>query len=142
MIRRTAIFVLTLGLGGCVSLGGGSSEVVLEGTLWRLVRIDEQPIAASPDARVWPQLRITSADAVVRGATGCNTFSGPYRADGTRVGFGPLAVTEAACADAPLADQERRILDILTNADGYRIRGRTLSVMIQGRPRMRFEVWR
>jgi heat shock protein HslJ len=142
MMRRTAVFALALGLSGCVTLGGGSAPVVLEGTLWRLVRIDEQPIVAPPDARVWPQFRITSADAVVRGATGCNTFSGPYRADGTRVGFGPLATTEGACADASLADQERRMLDILASADGYRIQGRTLTVMIQGRPRMRFEVWR
>lgn len=142
MIRRMAVFVLALSLGGCVTLGGGGTPIVLEGTLWRLVRIDEQPITATQDARVWPQIRITSADAVVRGATGCNTFSGPYRADGTRVGFGPLSATEAACGDAALADQERRILDILVNADGYRIEGRTLNIMIQGRPRMRFEVWR
>jgi heat shock protein HslJ len=107
----------------------------LENATWHLRSIDDLRI----DRENAPWLRATSSDGRVQGSTGCNSFNGPYRAGGTTVTFGPLATTRRACADPALGDVERRMLDILQSADGYRVGSGQLQIMIDGRIRMLFE---
>ncbi len=121
--------------------GGGGPPTRLEGTTWRIVQVDGQRVRAPDDRDLAPHLRVISAEGQVHGATGCNRFSGPYMASGTAVGFGPLALTRMACLVPALADQERRIVEILQSADGYRIDGRWLWLMVRGEHRLTAEVW-
>ena len=83
-----------------------------------------------------PWLRVAPVDGVVHGFGGCNSFNGPYRAGGTDITFGPLATTRRACADAGRADLERAVLEVLTAADGYRVRETTLELLQGDRVRM------
>ena len=121
--------------GGPPAPGTGTGEY-LENSVWRLVSIDALRLDPSDDDGPW--LQATSVDGRVQGSTGCNTFTGPYRAGGTEVAFGPLATTRRACADAGLQQIEQRMLDLLQSADGYRVGAGRLEVMVDGRIRMLF----
>ncbi|NNF38505.1 MAG: META domain-containing protein [Gemmatimonadetes bacterium] len=114
----------------------GSSGEYLENAVWRLASIDDIRLDASDENGPW--LRATSVDGRVQGSTGCNSFTGPYRAGGTEVAFGPLATTRRACADPSSAEIERRMLELLQSADGYRVGSGRLEVMVEGRIRMLF----
>ena len=52
-----------------------------------------------------------TADSVA-GSSGCNTYSGSYKLDGTNVTIGPLASTQMAC-DQAVMDQEAAFLTAL-----------------------------
>ena len=140
LTRALTMAALLLPVAGCATTGGGE-PVVLEGTTWRIVQVDGADVQAPADVNLAPHLRVLSAEGPVHGATGCTRCSGPYRADGVRVGFGPLATTRMACVDQALGDQEQRILTVLQAADGYRIDGRWLWLMVGGTHRMTLEVW-
>lgn len=125
---------------GCATTGSGGS-VVLEGTTWRIVEMDGERVRAPENVDLAPHFRILSAEGRVHGATGCNRFSGPYRADGTSVTFGQLAATRMACLDPQLQAQEQRILEILREADAYVIQDEWLWILAGGTHRLTAEVW-
>lgn len=137
---QLVLLVAVLGAGACATTGDGE-PAVLEGTTWRMVQVDGVDVETPRDVNLAPHLRVLSAEGEVHGATGCNRFSGPYRADGRGVAFGALVTTRAACVDPALQAQEGRIMDVLGSVDGYRIDGRWLWLMVQGQPRMTLEVW-
>lgn len=113
--------------------GGGA---YLEQGAWRLRAVDEISVPDEGDATPW--LRVSPAEGRVEGSTGCNAFSGPYRAGGTTVAFGPLEATERGCTDPTDTEIERRMLAILRAADGYRIENDRLEVRVRGSIRMVF----
>jgi heat shock protein HslJ len=132
---------LALPLAACASAGGGE-PAVLEGTTWRIVQVGGRDVEPTEEVDYSPHFRILSAEGRVHGATGCNRFSGPYQADGTHVAFGPIITSRMMCRDPALQDVEGSILEVLEAADGYRIQGRWLWLMVGGEPRMTLEVWR
>ena len=106
---------------------------ILEHTTWHLTSIDTLRVdAGSSDA---PWLRVNPATGRVEGFAGCNTFQGPYRAGGTTVTFGPLATTRRACPGDRGGDLERLMLDLVQQADGYRVAAGRLELMVGGRIR-------
>lgn len=119
-----------------VACGGppapSSSGEFLEGATWHLRSIDALRVTDGADG---PWLRVNSLDGRAEGFAGCNTFSGPYRAGGTTVTFGPLATTRRACPDDRGGELERAMLDLLQAADGYRVGGGRLELMVDGRIR-------
>ena len=74
-----------------------------------------------------PYIMLEPKERRVRGSGGCNTISGSYRADGGALRLGPLVTTKMACPDA--MDAERRFLDALERARGFRVRGETLELL-------------
>jgi heat shock protein HslJ len=71
----------------------------------------------------------------VGGSGGCNTFSGPYEADGARLRIGPLAATEIACTTpAGAAEQERGYFAALASVVRFEQAGPKLTLFdAQGR---------
>ena len=110
---------------------------ILEHTTWHLRSIDTLRVEAG--SSVVPWFRVNPADGRVEGFAGCNTFQGPYRAGGTTVTFGPLATTRRACPGDRGGDIERLMLDLVQQADGYRIDAGQLYLMVAGRIRGLFE---
>jgi heat shock protein HslJ len=49
----------------------------------------------------------------ISGNAGCNTYSGPYKADETKIEIGPIASTLRACADPAVEQQETDYLAAL-----------------------------
>ncbi|MCU0312726.1 MAG: META domain-containing protein [Solirubrobacteraceae bacterium] len=57
-----------------------------------------------------------AAGGTVTGSTGCNTFSGTFEAEGTKIRIDPGAVTERACTDPEARRQEQGYLEALESA--------------------------
>jgi len=111
--------LLLAGLAGCAA-GGGSvtADATLEGRSWEVVELRGMTPPAWEGA---PYLRIDSSEGQVMGDTGCNSFNGPYRADGVRLVMGPLAVTRRACP-GEVGVFEDQMLEAIRATTLYRIR--------------------
>lgn len=131
-----AALVVLAGCGGTPRPGSSGSGDYLEQGVWLLQAVDEVRVADRGGDTPW--FRVSPVDGRVEGSTGCNAFSGAYRAGGTSVTFGPLEATERGCADAGATDVERRMLEIMQAADGYRIESGRLLLLVRGSIRMVF----
>lgn len=82
----------------------------LAGTTWVLIDLDgsEELLGAAPTLEI-------GEDGTVGGSAGCNTYSGPYAAEGMEISIGPLATTKMAC-EGPAGDIERTYLAALDAA--------------------------
>ncbi|MBK8046078.1 MAG: META domain-containing protein [Anaerolineales bacterium] len=70
-----------------------------------------------------------SADGVVSGNSGCNSYSGGFTTDGEgNIQIGPLASTMMACADPGVSEQEAAYLAALGTAATYQIDGDTMQL--------------
>jgi putative lipoprotein len=67
-----------------------------------------------------------SAEGVVSGSSGCNSYSGPYAVDGTAMSIGPLASTLMACASDELNAQEQEYLAALQRVATWEAEGSSL----------------
>ena len=61
------------------------------------------------------------------GSSGCNTYSGGYKLDGSTVTIGPLASTRMAC-DQALMDQETAFLTALQTPGTVEQSGANVSI--------------
>lgn len=77
--------------------------------IWVPLLIDGKPVPE--DAGL--SLRV-AFDGKVSGTTGCNQFSGKADLDAGVISFGPLAVTEMACAEPERMEREAAYLKALT----------------------------
>ncbi|MDP3194883.1 META domain-containing protein [Tabrizicola sp.] len=82
--------------------------------VWVPLVLDGLPIAA--EAGLWLQV---SFDGRVDGGTGCNRFTGIAELDAGVMEFGPLAVTEMACADPAAMRREAAYLGALAEVGGF-----------------------
>ncbi|MGZ4753779.1 MAG: META domain-containing protein [Acidimicrobiia bacterium] len=64
----------------------------------------------------------------VSGDSGCNTFGGPYEANGTTIKLGPLHTTLRACAEAALQTQEQQYQAALEQATTFSVTGERLDL--------------
>jgi heat shock protein HslJ len=71
---------------------------------------------------------IFAEDGTVAGSGGCNTYNGPYKADGASIDIGPLASTMMACADAAVSQQEASYLAALDKAATHAFNGDRLQL--------------
>jgi heat shock protein HslJ len=133
--RRMGAMGLLLALAACGGPPAPSSSMgdFIENTTWHLQSIDA--LRFEGDSNEGPWLRVNPADGRVEGFAGCNTFQGPYRAGGTNVAFGPLATTRRACPDDRGGELERLMLDLIQQADGYRVGEGRMELMVGGRIR-------
>src|SRR5262249_31947494 len=67
----------------------------------------------------------------ISGNTGCNSYSGPYPADGDAIKIGPLTSTKAACPKDDLAKQEQQYLAALELAATFQVSGDRLDLFRQ-----------
>jgi heat shock protein HslJ len=93
--------------GGTAS-GAGDEVTPLAGTSWVLAAVvdedgSDQPAVLAPTLDFGPGGRLS-------GSTGCNSFSGTYRQEGTALRLDPGAMTKRACADETVQGQEDALL--------------------------------
>jgi heat shock protein HslJ len=72
----------------------------------------------------------------VTGSDGCNRIVGGYTSDASNLQFGPLAGTRMACIG--LNGRDDAFNRALAQVTGWRVRGRTLELLGQGAPVLRF----
>ncbi len=110
---------------------GGSHDLPLEGTTWKLARmqgIPDSAIAAEEDAFT---LEFDAADTLVAGRTNCNRFFGRYEVKGDRLHLGDLGMTRMACPDMQYED---RFSEMLSEADRFAIDGSELTLYDDRKP--------
>jgi len=114
------------------------SEASLSNTRWRLVAVNDAPIALQPDQRE-PYLRLITDGQRAQGFAGCNQFSGGFTRDGGSLRFGPIATTRMMCGD-DVMDVETQFLSALAATRASRIVGEALQLSDEaGIVRLRFE---
>lgn len=136
VVAAVVVGAACFGCGGSSGPGAMQPGSYLEQGRWDLQAVDELRAPASDDQRPW--FRLAPADGRVEGSTGCNTFTGPYRAGGSTVTFGPLAVTRRACTDPAVSQVESRMLEAMQAADSYHIDDGGLQLRVRGTIRMIF----
>lgn len=124
------LFVLPLAGAGCHGAQAHGTardaSIALVGTQWRLVAIDNHPLAVPPDGRRAPSLQFDGADARVHGFTGCNNLAGRVTLQrGNRLQFTELVTTKMACIEPT---PEAEFLQDLEAVTYYAITGQILEM--------------
>jgi heat shock protein HslJ len=88
---------------------------LLDGTSWELVAISKHPPIEES------QISILFEGGQASGSSGCNRYGGGYKINGEEIVFDAMAMTEMACADTELMDQETEYMDHLLNAQRFEI---------------------
>ncbi|MCY1374529.1 MAG: META domain-containing protein [Pseudomonadota bacterium] len=143
--RRTALpaiasaALLLTALTGCGS--GISLDEPIEGPVWRLVQLGDEPIAPGGDA----QLQFDRNSGRVSGSGGCNRVTGSFTRAGVSLKLGQMAATRMACADPVRGANEAQFLSALQNTTSYRLApgrlalldgsGRTVALLSSGTTR-------
>lgn len=143
--RRTALpavasaALLLTALTGCGS--GISLDEPIEGPVWRLVQLGDEPIAPGGDA----QLQFDRNSGRVSGSGGCNRVTGSFTRAGVSLKLGQMAATRMACADPVRGANEAQFLSALQNTASYRLApgrlalldtsGRTVALLSSGTTR-------
>ena len=120
------IFAAAVLLGTMTACGGSQQKALpLEGTQWKLARMEAIPakaVAAEPD---FFTLEFNAADTMVAGRTNCNRFFGKYELKGQKLSFGNLGMTRMACPDMQYEDAFVKMLD---EVDRFEIKGAELTL--------------
>lgn len=98
------------------------SAAALDGTSWTLDSMGDQPVAGGAT------ITAEFAGGQLGGSSGCNSYSASYQAAGGTLSLGPIAMTEMACLEAGLMEQEQAYLAALQSATAYRLAGDTLQI--------------
>lgn len=102
------------------------AQASLENTLWKLVKLGDQPVTLAPGARQ-SSFTLLAEQRRVQGDTGCNRMMGSYTLQGDALRFGPLATTRMACPDS-VGQNEAAFLKALEAAGKWHIDGETLEL--------------
>jgi heat shock protein HslJ len=92
-----------------------ASETQLVGTQW-LLDVSALGVGAAGSVSSW----IAFERDRVSGNDGCNTFSGSYQADGSKLTFGALAGTKMACG-SPADEVSRAVTAALARVRTYEL---------------------
>lgn len=87
----------------------------LDNTNWELVAIGKhRPIEGS-------YISISFEGGQASGSSGCNRYGGGYQVNGEEITFDAMYMTEMACANADMMDQEFEYMQNLGNAQRFEI---------------------
>lgn len=126
----TRIFAAATLLFAMTACGGSSQqELPLEGTTWKLARMESIPASAVDAEEDAFTLEFNAADTLVAGRTNCNRFFGKYERTGKSLKMGPLGMTRMACPEMEYEDSFVRMLD---GVDSYEIKGSELKLLDGG----------
>ena len=102
----------------------GDLPTSLAGRVWQLDGFAADTTVT--DALVGSEPTLIFAGSAVAGHGGCNSFSGPaivgaVSADGQALRFPRTAITQMACVDPRMNDQEARLMDVLSRVARFRL---------------------
>ena len=106
--------------------GSQTKNQPLEGTSWKLSRMETIPASAIEAEADAFTLEFNAADTMVAGRTNCNRFFGKYALSGQSLKFENLAMTRMA---GPAMEYENAVVQMLHGVDGYEIKGSELKLL-------------
>ncbi len=124
--RRSTLRVLpaalvALALAACGS--GIDLDEPIEGPVWRLAQVGDQPIAAGTEPQRDPHLQFDANSGRVSGSGGCNRISGSFTRSGSALRMEQLVSTRMACADPAHSAVETQFFAALQTTVSYRLQG-------------------
>ena len=118
MKKIFAAAALLLAMTAC---GGSQKKALpLEGTTWKLAKMEAIPAKAVDAEADFFTLQFSAADTLVSGRTNCNRFFGKYELKGQKLEFENLGMTRMACPEMQYEDAFVKMLD---EVYGYEIKG-------------------
>ncbi len=109
----------------------------LADTQWKLVQLNGLSVVITP-----PQKPVTLSFSPegrrIAGSAGCNSYLGTFTDDKGHLELHPGNMTMMTCAD-PAGSRERKFVDMLRSADGYKISGGVLLLTSNGRTVAKFQ---
>lgn len=133
VLATTALLTALTGCGSGISL-----DEPIEGPLWRLAQLGDEPIAPGSEA----QIQFDRSSGRVSGSGGCNRVSGSFTRSGVALKIGQLASTRMACADPTRGANEAQFLSALQSTASYSLApgrlalldagGRTVAILSSG----------
>ena len=122
MKKIFAAAALLLAMTAC---GGSQKKALpLEGTTWKLAKMEAIPAKAVDAEADFFTLQFSAADTLVSGRTNCNRFFGKYELKGQKLEFENLGMTRMACPDMQYEDAFVKMLD---DVDRFEIKGSELT---------------
>ena len=111
--------------------GSQTKNQPLEGTSWKLSRMETIPASAIEAEADAFTLEFNAADTMVAGRTNCNRFFGKYALSGQSLKFENLGMTRMACPDMAYEDA---FVKMLSEVDRYAVAGQELKLYGEDRP--------
>ena len=109
MKKIFAAAALLLAMTAC---GGSQKKALpLEGTTWKLAKMEAIPAKAVDAEADFFTLQFSAADTLVSGRTNCNRFFGKYELKGQKLEFENLGMTRMACPEMQYEDAFVKMLD-------------------------------
>lgn len=105
--------------------GSAGQDKKLEGTTWKLAKMEAIPAAAVGKEADFFTLEFNAADTMVAGRTNCNRFFGKYELKGKELELKNLGMTRMACPDMQYEDAFVKMLD---EVDRFEIKGAELTL--------------
>ena len=118
------LFVAALALAAMTACCGGAADATLEGTTWKLSKMEGIPATAIDGESDAFTLVFNAADTMVAGRTNCNRFFGKYELKGKELELKNLGMTRMACPDMQYEDAFVKMLD---DVDRFEIKGSELT---------------
>jgi putative lipoprotein len=115
-------------LAGCSS--GISLDEPIEGPVWRLEQLGNEPVAPSGDPQRDPQIQFDRRSGRVTGSGGCNRVSGTFERSGSSLRMSQLSATRMACADAARGASEAQFFAVLQSTTSYRLQGNSRMTLL------------
>lgn len=126
MYSMKKIFAAAALLAAMTACGGSQEKALpLEGTSWKLAKMDAIPAKAITAEADYFTLEFNAADTMVSGRTNCNRFFGKYELKGQKLEFENLGMTRMACPEMQYEDAFVKMLD---DVDRYEIKGSELKL--------------
>ena len=123
MKKIFAAAALLLAMTAC---GGSQKKALpLEGTTWKLAKMEAIPAKAVDAEADFFTLQFSAADTLVSGRTNCNRFFGRYELKGKKLEFENMGMTRMACPDMQYEDAFVKMLD---EVDRFEIKGAELTL--------------
>jgi heat shock protein HslJ len=136
MSRKTHVFVISLVIAlffQACSLFPFSQMDPLDGSEWELVFMGKSvPISGRP-------ITIAFSGGEAHGSSGCNSYFGQYEIKGDSITFSSLAMTEMACMDPGVMDQEMKYLTFLSEVVFFELRDGSLVIQQEAQDQLIFK---
>jgi len=110
----------------------------MEETLWTLKELRGSPVTVPANEMKPVTLTMEAKEKRAAGLGGVNRYRGTYVVDGAELKFSPFISTRMAGPPAAMAF-EQAYLAALEEVNGWRVRGRTLELLAEGKVVARFE---
>lgn len=135
LARRLVALTLSLPLAAMslTACGSGISlDEPIEGPMWRLVLLGDQPVAPGDDPMRNPQLQFDRSSGRLSGSGGCNRMSGSFTRSASQLKLGQIAATKMACGDPARNALETQFFQALQATASYRLQGPGRLALLDG----------